>query len=92
MHSNVFDNVEQFQFYQEKKGEVVFNIVRKDSYTERDTEYIRSELLKKLGDDVRLEISFVNHIPRTGRGKYRFLVQKLPVEFGSSAVSSEDGE
>lgn len=81
MHSDVFDNVEQFQFYQEKKGEVTFNIVSKDSYTERDTEYIRRELLKKLGDDVKLEISFVDHIPRTQRGKYRFLIQKLPIEF-----------
>ena len=82
MHSDVFDNVKQFQFYQEKKGEVIFNIVRKQSYTDHDTEYIRKELYKKLGDDVNLIIRFVDHIPRTQRGKYRFLIQKLPIEFG----------
>ena len=82
MHSDVFDNVKQFQFYQEKKGEVIFNIVRKQSYTDQDTEYIRKELYKKLGDDVNLIIRFVDHIPRTQRGKYRFLIQKLPIEFG----------
>ena len=84
MHSDVFDNVKQFQFYQDKKGEVIFNIVKKVSYTEKDTEYIKKELYKKLGDDVDLIIQFVDEIPRTARGKYRFLIQKLPIEFGDA--------
>ena len=83
MHSDVFDNVKQFQFYQDKKGEVVFNVVRKDTYSEKDTEYIKKELHKKLGEDTKLEIRFVSKIPRTKSGKYRFLIQKLPIEFGN---------
>ena len=82
MHSDVFDNVRQFQFYQEKKGEVIFNVVRKETYTDEDTEYIRKELYKKLGDNVDLVIRFVDHIPRTQCGKYRFLIQKSPILFG----------
>ena len=82
MHSDVFDNVKQFQFYQDTKGEVIFNVVKKATYTERDTQYIRSELSKKLGDDMKLQIRFVDQIPRTKSGKYRFLIQKLPIEFG----------
>lgn len=84
MHSDVFDNVEQFQFYQDRKEEVVFNIVRRGTYTDRDTEYIKRELIKKLGDDINLIIRFVDHIPRTERGKYNFLIQKLPIEFGET--------
>lgn len=80
MHSNVFDNVKQFQFYQEKKGQVVLNIVRYDNYTEKDTKYIKRELYKKIGDDINLSIQFVDEIPRTMRGKRRFLIQKLPTE------------
>lgn len=82
MHSDIFDNVKQFQFYQDKKGEVVFNIVKRESYTEKDTEYIRRELHKKLENDINLVIRFVEYIPRTQSGKYRFLIQKLPLEFG----------
>lgn len=89
MHSDVFDNVEQFQFYQDKKEEVVFNIVRKGTYTDRDTEYIRRELLKKLGDDINLVIHFVDHIPRTQSGKYNFLIQKLPIGFGDYNYGKE---
>ena len=81
MHSDVFDNVKQFQFYQDTKGELFFNIVKKDSYTDRDTQYIKEELYKKFGEDVDLIIKFVDEIPRTQSGKYRFLIQKLPIEF-----------
>ncbi len=78
----VFDNIKQFQFYQDKKGEVIFNIVRKKSYTNIDTKYIYSELNKKLGNDMDLKIHFVENIPRTKNGKYRFLIQKLAIKFG----------
>ena len=84
MHSKVFDNIKQFQFYQDKQGEVTFKIVRKNSYTDEDTNYIRRELMKKLADDFLLTIRFVNDIPRTKAGKYRFLIQKMPVNFGDS--------
>ena len=90
MHSDVFDNVEQFQFYQDRKEEVVFNIVRKITYTDRDTEYIRRELLKKLGGDINLAIRFVDHIPRTQRGKYNFLIQKLPIGFTDYEHGAEE--
>ena len=79
---NIFDNVKQFQFYQDKKGEVIFNIVKGDGYTSKDTEDIRRELYRRIGDDMILEIRFVDHIPRLTSGKYRFLIQKLPIEFG----------
>ncbi len=82
MHSDVFDNVKQFQFYQEKKGEVFFNVVKKDNYTKLDSDKIKKELSKKLGDDVDLKIKFMENIPRTPSGKYRFLIQKLNLKFG----------
>lgn len=82
MHSDVFDNIKQFQFYQDKRGKVFFNIVRKPTYTDMDTEYIHTELYKKFGDDVDLIPRFVDFIPRTKSGKYTFLIQKLPIELG----------
>jgi len=82
MHSGVFDNVRQFQFYQDMPGKVAFRVVRKDSYTERDTAKIDRELKKKLGSDIDLEIAFVDEIPRTRRGKHRFLKQELNIRYG----------
>jgi len=80
MHSDVFDNVKQFQFYQDTPGEVVLRLVKKNTYTESDTEYILQELHKKLRCQVELEIEFLSEIPRTDRGKYRLLVQKLSIQ------------
>ena len=82
MHCGVFDNVVQFQFHQEMVGEVVLNIVRKPGYTDRDTEYILSELEKKFEGDVDVTVHYVTEIPRTRRGKYRFLIQDLPLDEG----------
>lgn len=72
--------VEQFQFHQKKPGEVILNIVKKPSYKPNDTEKILKELERKLGDDIQISIRFVDSIPRTKQGKYRFLTQELPIE------------
>lgn len=82
MHSDVFDNVRQFQFYQEEKGKLILNIVRRPGYAQRDTNSIRQQLQNKLGEDVELHIQFMDDIPRTSSGKFRFLIQKIPIEFG----------
>ena len=78
MHSDVFDNVRQFQLYQDTPGQVIFKVVPKESYGERDAVYIHRELRTKLGTDTQLAIQLVDSIPRTPRGKYRFLDQRLP--------------
>jgi phenylacetate-CoA ligase len=82
MHSDIFDNVKQFQFHQMAPGKVSFRIVRKDSYTEKDTERIYTKLLQKLGPDMELDIVFVEVIDKTQNGKFRFLKQELDVRYG----------
>lgn len=81
MHSPVFDNVKQFQFYQNNPEYCIFKIVREDTYTEIDEKNIYIELKKKLGNDIDLKIEYVDSIPKTRSGKYRFLIQELPVMF-----------
>jgi len=78
MHSDIFDNVAQFQFHQEKRGMAILRIVRKPGYGDRDTKRILRELDRKFDGDVDMTICFVDEIPRTRRGKHRFLVQDLP--------------
>lgn len=33
----------------------------------------------------KFKIRFIDKTPRTARGKYRFLIQKLPIEFGDQS-------
>jgi phenylacetate-CoA ligase len=82
MHSPVFDNVQQFRFRQSVPGKVVLSILPKVSYESMtDEPRIRYELAPKLGPDVDLDLELVTEIPRTDRGKFRFLDQELPGPF-----------
>jgi len=78
-HTDVFDNTEQFQYYQDKKGELILKLIKSKSYTEHDTEKIKKYLNEKLGEDFNIVIKFVEKISRTQRGKHNYLIQKLPV-------------
>jgi phenylacetate-CoA ligase len=83
MHDDIFDSLRQFQFLQEKAGEVIFRYVPKaTSPVEAELKKIRDGLMLKLGDDVHLALQAVNEIPRTRSGKFQFLDQRLPIQYG----------
>jgi phenylacetate-CoA ligase len=80
-HNDAFDHVEEYQYYQEKPGELVLKIVPLPTYTEADTGRIQQALLTKLHGAMQIQVVFVPQIPRTRRGKYRMLIQEVPVSF-----------
>ena len=80
--SGAFENIKQFQMYQETMGELIMKVVRKPTYTEDDTRQLIQELRWQLGDDMDVQIRFVDEIPRTEGGKFRYLIQKLPISVG----------
>lgn len=82
MHDDIFDNVKHFQFYQDTPGKVILRLVKKRTYSQADTKKIYRGLKRKLGEDVDLEIVFVDTIQKTRRGKYRFLDQRLKLKYG----------
>ena len=80
--SGAFENIRQFQMYQEEVGELIMKVVRKPTYTEEDTRQLTKELQWQLGDEVNVHVHFVDEIPRTMGGKFRYLIQKLPISIG----------
>jgi phenylacetate-CoA ligase len=80
MHSNVFDNIIQFQFFQKKKGVLLFRYIPMSSFSSKDTDKIKKALLEKLGDDIELLLQSVDNIPLTKSGKHRFLIQELDIQ------------
>ena len=79
VHSDVFDNVRQLQFYQREKGKVELRIIRKPAYSERDSRRILSALNEKTGDTLDLSLTFPDEIPLMPRGKFRFVIRELPL-------------
>ena len=80
MHDDIFDKIRQFQFLQEKKGEVTFKYIPKNSLSQKIVDTIKQRLVHKIGPDVVLNTERVSSIPLTPRGKHRFLIQKLPLK------------
>lgn len=73
-------HMKEYQLYQEKEGELILHIVQKEGFSEDDVRMIQENVHKRLGDEFSVSVVSVDAIPRTSRGKYQFLVQKLPLE------------
>jgi phenylacetate-CoA ligase len=77
------ENVKECQLYQERQGEIVLRVVRRKTYSEDDARRIQESFHKRFGEEFSLTLSYLDSIPRTSRGKYQFLIQKLPIQFSS---------
>lgn len=74
-------NVEESQILQEDRKHIRIKIVRRPDYEEKDTQYLLNEFKKRVGNDMKIEIEFVDSIPRTKAGKFRWVISKVPLEF-----------
>lgn len=78
MHSEIFTNVERFQFYQDAPGRAELRIVVSASFQkENDERRIYQAFSNKVGEELDIAIRTVDQIELTPRGKQMFLIQKL---------------
>ncbi len=80
MHSDLFDHVVQYQFYQKEKGKVELRVIKSNEYTLKDEEKINNSFKLKFKELVDFSIRYVDQLPRTERGKHRFLIQELDLK------------
>ncbi len=73
----VTENILQYQFVQEKKGELTLNIVKRDTFQEKDLDRIRSLLNEKLGKNMDVNITFTNTVDTTPSYKNPRFIQKI---------------
>lgn len=69
--------VREAQIRQAEPGKITIWIVKADGYGEKDEQALRRELLKRVGDEVAFDIEYTEAIPRTSRGKLRFVVSTV---------------
>ena len=69
--------IRQFQFYQERAGEVVVNIVKAQDYQKEEECRILRALRTGVEGDIEFHIEYKDQISRTSSGKRRLLIQKL---------------
>jgi len=77
-------NVKEAQLVQEKIDEVTLFLVTQPDYNKNDEKIILEDFRRKLGPKVKIHLQFLDEIPRTSQGKFRFTVSKIPIQFGDS--------
>ena len=77
----IFDDVKEAvsegQFYQDQIGFLEVRVVKTENFTENHRQYIIQKIKEKYGNSIEISIVFVDKIPRTARGKYKFMIQRL---------------
>lgn len=78
---NVFKDLEgirEAQIRQSKPGEITVLIVKSSRYHDNDEAEMRRQFASRLGVSTKVEVSHVDAIERTKRGKLRFVVNNIP--------------
>lgn len=81
-HFEAFSRVKEMQLVQEKEGKLLVKIVKTTQYSPKDEQEILSKMQSCVGDGLHIIFNYVEAIQRAKSGKYKFLIQKLPIEFG----------
>lgn len=80
-HFHAFGQIKNMQLYQEKPGEVVVRIVPRGEFSEENSREIETTMAAAVGSGLVPRVQIVDEIPRTQRGKYRFLEQMLDIRY-----------
>ncbi|MBT2689221.1 phenylacetate--CoA ligase family protein [Bacillus sp. ISL-47] len=79
MHSDVFDKILRYQFYQDTVGEVVIKILPRIGFNAVDETKILKQLNEKTQGKINYKIELVDQIPLKKNGKYTIVNQQLKV-------------
>lgn len=76
-HINAFSRIKDFQVIQEKKGELIFKIVKSSQFNSTDELEILNIVQSITHNQLDIVFDYVDFISKTERGKHRFLIQNL---------------
>lgn len=82
-------NVEEAQLIQESRERLRVRLVKRPGYSEVDTRAILDNFRERLGPEVRIELEFVERIPRTSNGKFRYVISKVSIGLGAGAQTGD---
>ena len=71
-------HIKECQIFQDCAERVFFRVVRSEKYTQKDEQMLLNEAVKRLGDQIKIEIVYVEKLERSARSKLRFVISKVP--------------
>ena len=80
-HFHAFGHIAAMQLEQVAEGGLLVRVVPGDDYdAQEDEAEIRTKMLSAVSGKLDISFECVDRIPRTRRGKHRFLIQHLPID------------
>lgn len=77
-HDKAMTDIKNFQFHQEKVGEVTLKIVINSNFKEITAIKIKKLFQKKLGPNFKLKLKIVDKISFSKRGKHQYIISTVP--------------
>jgi phenylacetate-CoA ligase len=75
------ESVAESQLVQEELNRLRFCVVRGSAYKEEDMTYLVRQLKYRLGEDMKIEVEFMESLPSSPSGKFRWVTSKVPLAF-----------
>ena len=69
--------IRESQIVQYRPEEIIIKIVRRPSYDKLEEETLLNELKARLGQEMKIQIEYVNFIERTSHGKFRAVISNI---------------
>ena len=88
-HFKAFGKIKNMQLYQDRIGEVEVKIIPTNDFLKEDSNEIIKKMESAVNGKIKVKVKLVDKIQRTHSGKYRFLIQKLPIKFGVNRYQKE---
>jgi phenylacetate-CoA ligase len=71
-------NVQEAQIHQRRAGEITIRVVRTGGYAESDERLLLRETEKRVGASTKVNVEYLDTLPRSSAGKLRFVVSEIP--------------
>jgi phenylacetate-CoA ligase len=71
------DSIEASQLVQTDLDRLLIRLIPRPEYSPKDAHHLVRELKARLGDDMRIDIELVESLPRTARGKFKWVISEI---------------
>ncbi|MGQ9847592.1 MAG: hypothetical protein ACUVQP_08865 [Bacteroidales bacterium] len=70
-------NIREAQIYQKSLNEIALKVVKGKDYTKQDEIILLEEFRKRVGNEIKISIDYVEQIERSKSGKLRFVISGI---------------
>lgn len=81
-------NILKSQIIQEDYDRLVIKIVRREDYSDSDTVSLLKAMQQRVGEKMDISVEFVTDIPLGANGKYRWVISRVPLKFGTKDIGN----